>query len=45
MKSSLPEADRHDENVTQWDDYKACEILSILIGTGYLAAEKQIINR
>ncbi len=26
MKSSLPEADRHDENVTQRDDYKACEI-------------------
>ncbi len=26
MKSSLPEADRHDENVKEWDDYKACEI-------------------
>ncbi|MEX2564780.1 MAG: hypothetical protein WD431_02415, partial [Cyclobacteriaceae bacterium] len=22
MKSSLPEADRHDEIVTQWDDYQ-----------------------
>ena len=27
MKSSLPEADRHDENVTHWDDYHKCEIL------------------
>jgi len=27
MKSSLPEADRHDKNVTHWDDYPKCEIL------------------
>ncbi|MEX2566472.1 MAG: hypothetical protein WD431_11060 [Cyclobacteriaceae bacterium] len=27
MKSSLPEADRHDASDTQRDDYKGCEIL------------------
>ena len=26
MKSSLPEADRHDWNVTPCDDYQSCEI-------------------
>ncbi len=26
MKSSLPEADRHDASDTRMDDYKACEI-------------------
>ncbi len=25
MKSSLPEADRHDSNDTHWDDYQPCE--------------------
>jgi hypothetical protein len=42
MKSSLPEADRHDASDTQRDDYK-CEILPIL-GTGYVTALRQIIN-
>lgn len=27
MKSSLPEADRHDENITLWDDYRKCDLL------------------
>ncbi len=35
MKSSLPEADRHDSSVTHWDGYNACE-------TGYLTIKNKL---
>jgi hypothetical protein len=35
MKSSLP-AGRHDENVTQWDDYQSSEIPG---PTGFIRAD------
>jgi hypothetical protein len=44
MKSSLPEADRHDENVTHWYDYPKCEIPCPTTG-GHVAFKNQIINR
>jgi hypothetical protein len=48
MKSTLPDglpargmAVRHDENLTQWNDYGSCKIHPIAIG---MTAEKQNIN-
>jgi hypothetical protein len=32
MKPSLPEAERHDENVTAWAAYQACEFPSLPTG-------------
>ncbi|MEX2565713.1 MAG: hypothetical protein WD431_07220 [Cyclobacteriaceae bacterium] len=40
MKSSLPEADRHEASDAQRDDYQPCEILP-KVGTGYVANKKQ----